>query len=379
MDIPITSSQESLHLKSSAMEKPDVTIVAVPRERFDCVPESLESIFQDTGYPFKLVYVDGGSPPYIQRYLEEKAKEKQFKLLRTDYYLSANRAKNLGLCEVKTKYVVFIDNDVVVKRGWLEKLVQCAEETGAAVVGPLTCISRPKHEIIHNAGGEAHIELEVKGDLSRRRFHQKPYLSGKLVSEVSEQLHRIQCEYVEFHCILVRTDIFERTGSFDEEMLSTNEHLDFCMSVSEVGSSIYCEREAIVTTDALAVSKRQAKFPRPKFKPSDIPFFMLRWSDAWDIASVEHFAKKWDLTEDKVFLGKRYKKVGRQRHEAFVKPLSRRLSFGLDNPWLEKILISIEKQLNRYITERYAHSQARRDKELASKQPEYLATLSLPN
>ncbi len=379
MDIQITSSQENLHLKSSAMEKPAVTIVCVPRERFDCVPESLESIYQDTGYPFELVYIDGASPPYIRDYLKEKAKEKQFKLLRTDYYLSANRAKNLGLREVKTKYVVFIDNDVVVKRGWLEQLVHCAEETGSAVVGPLTCISRPKHEIIHNAGGEARIKLKVKGDRIKRRFHQKPYLSGKLVSEVSEQLHRIQCEYVEFHCILVRTEIFERIGSFNEEMLSTNEHLDFCMSVSEVGGSIYCEREAIVTTDALAVSKRQAKFPRPKFKPSDVPFFMLRWSNAWDIASVDRFTKKWNLTEDKVFLAKRYKKVGRQRYEAFIKPLSHRLSFGLDNPWLEKILISIEKQLNRYITDRYAHSQARFGKEIALKQPEYSATSSLPN
>ncbi len=112
-----------------------VTIVVVPRERFSCTQASLESIYEHIDFPFKLIYVDGNSPAKVRHYLERKAKEKNFQIIRTDYYLSPNHARNIGLIQVDTKYLVFFDNDVIVSPGWLKALVTCAEETNATVVG----------------------------------------------------------------------------------------------------------------------------------------------------------------------------------------------------------------------------------------------------
>ena len=95
------------------MIEPQVTIVVSPRERFSCTRESLESIYERTQEPFKLVYVDGNSPGSTKRYLQQQAQEKNFHLVRTDYYLAPNHARNIGLSHVDTKYVVFADNDVV--------------------------------------------------------------------------------------------------------------------------------------------------------------------------------------------------------------------------------------------------------------------------
>ncbi|WP_051470233.1 glycosyltransferase family 2 protein [Fischerella sp. PCC 9605] len=346
------------------MVNPQVTIVVVPRERFSYTRESLESIYNHTDYPFSLVYVDGGSPSHIQSYLEAQAQEKGFHLIRADYYLSPNRARNLGLSQVSSKYVIFIDNDVVVTPGWLNRLVQCAEETGAAIVGPLTCIGKPEHEIIHNAGGETHIVLEQAGETIKRRIHQKTYLADRRVDDVRDQLQRIQCEFVEFHCMLVRTEIFERIGLLDEGLLSTREHIDCCMTVSEVGGSIYCEREAVVTY-----------VPGPPFEWSDLSFFMLRWSDAWDLTSLQHLRQKWNLTEDKYFK-KRYERLGHRRHQAFIKPLLQHLSRGQHDPELREILISMERQLNRYISNSYAQNQPQDGQAQALKLPESSVTAS---
>jgi hypothetical protein len=79
------------------MADPQVTIVVVPRERFSCARESLESIYQYTQTSFNLVYVDGNSPVKVKRYLQAQAQEKNFQLIRTDYYLSPNQARNIGL------------------------------------------------------------------------------------------------------------------------------------------------------------------------------------------------------------------------------------------------------------------------------------------
>lgn len=347
------------------MKQPKVTLVVNPRERFSYTQTSLESIYANTEYPFDLVFVDVGSPISVQRYLQTKSHERSFTLLKTDHYISPNQARNVGLRYVlehtDSQYVVFIENDVIVQRGWLTKLVNCAEETDAAVVGPLTCIGNPAHQVIHNAGGKSYIKTEVKNGQTRRRIKQSAYLTGRAIADVSDQLHRTPCDYVEFHCMLVRKDIFAKTGLLDEGMLATREHIDFCFMVTQAGGSIYSERNAIVTTDTLGLASNKAglmawfgQLKLPDFKWSDLPYFMVRWSDAWDRASLDHLRQKWDLAEDKYFT-KRYAGLGSRRHELLIQPVVRFLTFGKGSPWLERQLIAIERPFNHFWFNRYAH------------------------
>ncbi|MDJ0650425.1 MAG: glycosyltransferase [Xenococcaceae cyanobacterium MO_188.B19] len=324
------------------MNKPEVTLVVVPRERFSYTRESLQSIYQCTRYPFSLVYVDGNSPEKTQKYLVEQAEAKQFKLIRTEKYLTPNQARNIGLKQVNTKYVVFVDNDIHVAPGWLEKLVQCAEETAVAVVCPLVCIGKDLHSKIHLAGGEARIVLEVNKDQMRRKIYEKHYFVNRPVAEVKDQLHRRECEFAEFHCLLVRKDIFDRIGLLDEKLLSTREHTDFSMTVINAGEKIYCEPASVTT-----------HVPDSRFEWSDLTYFMLRWSDAWELASLEHFMQKWDLNKKDKYFKKRYKRLGYRRHLVFLRPLVKQVSFGGYYTWLEKMLISGERKLNQYISDRH--------------------------
>lgn len=327
------------------MVETQVTIVVAPRERFSFTRESLESIFEHTDSPFKLVYVDGGSPPQTRHYLEAQARDKEFELIRTDYYLSPNQARNLGLAQVRTKYVVFIDNDVVVTSGWLRHLVQCAEETGATVVGPLTCQGTPVHEEVHCAGGESGILLETKGNQVRRRMLEKIYRQGRQLAKVRDRLQRQQTGLAEFHCMLVRTEIFEQIGLLDEALLNTKEHVDLCILVVQAGGTVYFEPESLVTY-----------VPGPPLKWTDIPFYMIRWSDSWELASLQHLRDKWNLTEDKYFKN-RYERLGWRRQMTILNPLVRRLTFGRSSDRLEKALIHLDKALNRYLTTRHARRQ----------------------
>jgi GT2 family glycosyltransferase len=321
------------------MAQPEVTLVVVPRERFSYTRQSLESIYQNTTYPFSLIYVDGNSPKPIKKYLQEQAEEKKFKLIRTKQYLAPNQARNIGLKYVQTKYLVFVDNDINVAPGWLEKLIECAEKTGAAVVCPLVCIGKKLHSKIHLAGGEARIILEVKNDKIRSKVYEKHYFVNRPLAEVQDQLKRRQCEFAEFHCMLVRTDIFDRIGLLDEKLLSTREHIDFSMTVSNGGGTIYCEPDSVVTY-----------VPDSGFEWSDLPYFMLRWSDAWEVASLEYFMQKWDLPKTDKYFKKRFSRLGQRRHQAFLRPLVHQISFGGYYTWLEKMLVAIERKVNQYIS-----------------------------
>ncbi|MBH8555249.1 glycosyltransferase [Nostocaceae cyanobacterium CENA357] len=330
-------------MNSSAIAAPEVTIIVSPRERFSYTRESLESIYEHTKYPFKLIYMDGGSPRHIRDYLIEQAEQKQFQLIRTDYYLSPNRARNIGLGQVKSKYVVFIDNDVVVTPNWLKPLVECAEETGATIVSPLVCQGTPLHEEVHCAGGESGVLLETKGETTRRRIIEKIYKQGRKVADVRPQLQRQKTGLAEFHCMIVRTEIFQQIGLLDEGLLNTKEHVDLCIRVAEVGGTVYLEPESLMTY-----------VPGKQLELTDMHYYMLRWSDAWELASLKRLREKWNLTEDEYFKNK-YKRLGWRRQLTIVTPLTRKLPMGkFGSRVTGKVLIFIDKVVNRFVTARYA-------------------------
>ena len=181
---------------------------------------------------------------------------------------------------VRTKYVVFIDNDVLVTPRWLERLVACAEETGAWVVGPLYCVGHPQQETIHTAGAD----MEIVERAGRRRLHEQHHYCGRTVSAVRDQLKRGPVDLVEFHCLLMRSTVFERIGEFDEALLSFFDHNDFCLMVKGTGGSIWVAPSSIV-----------GYLPPPPFALPDVRFFLLRWSDRWLRASLEHFVRKHGL------------------------------------------------------------------------------------
>jgi glycosyltransferase involved in cell wall biosynthesis len=252
----------------------------VPRERFSYSQHSLESIYTNTQPPFSLVYVDGGSPTTIRRYLERAAQEKGFKLIRRAHYLSPNQARNLGAEGVSSDFVVFIDNDVLVEPGWLQKLLACADETGAWIVGPVYCVGDPAKRIVHMAGGDAHI-VEEGG---KRIYREQHRLTGRRLPELGPDLHRCESELAEFHCMLIRTSVLKRLGPLDERLLCSREHIDFCMLAREAGGTVFLEPSAVVSY-----------MVPPPFALYDIPFYLLRWSDEWGFMTVRHFHRKWRL------------------------------------------------------------------------------------
>jgi GT2 family glycosyltransferase len=338
------------------MKQPaQVTIVVVPRERFGTAIESLESIYQHTDIPFKLVCVDGRSPAKIRRALADRARQKGFDLIRTDHYLTPNQARNLGLAKVDTPYVVFIDNDVIVSPGWLTALVRCADETGAAIVGPLNCEGRPLHTTIHFAGGDCHVEVDERPGRSTRHMVERIHRAGERLADVAGRLQRARTESAEFHCLMIRADVFARTGPFDEAMLNVRENLDFCMAVTAAGGEIYLEPASVITYTGGDASS-------PALEWSDVPYYLLRWNRAWLLASLHHFRDKWRLTEDRYFT-RQYETLD-WRHREFLIQLTllRRIPSWRLRRWLERLLLPLDRMAAAWLLVRYKRAQRRRER-----------------
>ncbi len=313
----------------------EVTIVVTPRERFGLAEESLDSIYRHTTPPFDLVYVNGGGPRSLRRRLVELAAERGFELVQRPEHLSPNQARNLGLELVDTPYVVFVDNDLIVTDGWLDRLIDCAEETGAAVVGPLYFEGEPADRTIHMAGGDYALE----GEPGRRTFSTVHRFQGEPLGSVPA-LSREPVDFVEFHCLLARTEIVRELGGLDEAFLSSREHLDLCLAVAESGGTVYFEPSSQVTY----------RTP-PPVDLVDIPFYVRRWSEAWNEASLAHFCDKYGIDPS---YGDRI--VGmRARRQILLQPLLRTTDRILPNPvdrFVTRVVARSERELNRALVRR---------------------------
>ncbi|HEV2038006.1 MAG TPA: hypothetical protein VGQ96_05300, partial [Candidatus Eremiobacteraceae bacterium] len=160
---------------------------------------------------------------------------------------------------------------------WLDRLIACAEETEAWAVGPLYLIDDPAKQIIHTAGAD----LRIVEEDGRRRLSEHHRFSYQPVAKVRQQLVRQPIDLVEFHCMVVRRDVFDRLGPLDEQLISFLDHVDFCLDIADAGGVVYTEPAAVVTHLA-----------PPPFAMSDLPCFLLRWSDAWMEPSIRRFAEK---------------------------------------------------------------------------------------
>ena len=155
--------------KMSRTEQPIVTVVVVPRESFNKFPQVIQRIYDVTPPIFKLMAMEGRAPENIRRELRQLEKTKpNCKVVWSDRWLYPHEAVNQAIPMIDTEYVVFIDNDVEVEKGWLEALVACAQEENVGCVHPIylsTSLGSPVKKI--------HV---AEGKLIRKRYNSQWFI-----------------------------------------------------------------------------------------------------------------------------------------------------------------------------------------------------------
>jgi glycosyltransferase involved in cell wall biosynthesis len=120
------------------------SVAVIPRERFSQLPASLQWLFKTIDEDVPVIVVDGGAPDDIREQLYRLRAERPFELVECEDFTLPNKARNIALDRVETKYVAFCDNDLGYWPGWLDALVENAEVNGSAAVAPLILIG-PGH------------------------------------------------------------------------------------------------------------------------------------------------------------------------------------------------------------------------------------------
>lgn len=193
-----------------------VTVAIVPREKYSTLAASVGSVLRNTTMPIELVIVlDRAAPKAAREKLDRLLGDRRdVRVIELDTFAGPFAGTNAAIAACSTPYLVVMENDVAVRPGWLDALLQCAIDEHADAVSPLILIGAADSEVIHAAGGEARIVDEPTG----ARYHHRQALEHAVATDVETELRRAPTELLESHCILARLTTWQHLGSLDESL-----------------------------------------------------------------------------------------------------------------------------------------------------------------
>ena len=141
-------------------------------------------------------------------------------------------ACNSGAATATSEYLVFLNNDTIPRPGWLDRLVDYADEhPAAAAVGARLLFP---NETVQHAGvtigqdrNPHHLYVGLPGE------HPAVNRSGPV-------------PIVTAACMLVRNNAFAHLGGFDTSYRNGHEDVDLCLRLGELGYEVhYCHRSVL--------------------------------------------------------------------------------------------------------------------------------------
>lgn len=202
--------------------EPSITaIIICGYNALESTKKCLTSVFENTTSPFDLFFVDNGSTDGTSAYVQEKLGKPPIRFLKNE---GVAKGRNAGiraaLSDPRTKYICFLDNDTIVQKGWLEKLINIIEQIPSiGLVGPCTRCATG----IQNVSGSF------------------PTQDDKTVSDLLSVSapDYVFSEQIDRFCMLTKPSVIRTVGIFNETYgIYGCEEKDYCKKVQKAGLSI---------------------------------------------------------------------------------------------------------------------------------------------
>jgi GT2 family glycosyltransferase len=211
---------------------PEVSIIILNLNKPDMTVECLESIWENTsGATYEVIVVDNGSRK--EEYLSLVRYEGPHTLIRLEVNRFFGEGNNIGAEAAKGKYLLFLNNDVVVTKWWLEPLIHTIRtEPNAGCCGP---------KFVYPDG-----QLQEAGALLDQDGNSVQI--GKFQSPDQPRFNKMrEVDYVSAAAVLMRKADFESVLGFDFRYEPAYyEDCDLCLKIATLGKSVYFVPESTV-------------------------------------------------------------------------------------------------------------------------------------
>lgn len=229
------SSQSLAQMYSINSENCTIDIVVPVYNAFEDVQQCLEAIERNTdGFKVNVYIVNDGSEAPTTEWLRAFCQNKpMFILTENEKNKGYTPTVNVGLRQCKGDYIVTLNSDTIVTKGWLSGLVRCFKANPSlGVVGPLS-----------NAASWQNVPilLDDKNQFAVNELPKgwSPDDMASLVRRASKCFYP-QVPFVNGFCFMIGRAAFDKVGLLDETTFPTGygEENDYCIRVAEAGFTL---------------------------------------------------------------------------------------------------------------------------------------------
>ena len=170
----------------------------------------LESIIRETNQSYEIIVVDNNSPDKSGEKFSKKYQKCNFILNKKN--VGVSEGLNIGIRNARGKFVVLLNNDLIVAPKWLEHLFDAHEIYGNGLYQP-KFLKMNDRSVLDSAGNL----ISIFGFGFSREKGKKDTLQYNAIEEIG---------FAAGTCLFCTKEIFDKVGLFDEKLFAYNEDLD---------------------------------------------------------------------------------------------------------------------------------------------------------
>ena len=230
-DVSAESTPEGTLRLHRTVDAPMVSIIIPTRDHLTDLKRSLDTLLErTTGVPYEIIVMDDHSrdPAVMDYYQTLQREHSNTRVAASVGEFNYSAVNNAGARLAHGDLLLFLNNDVeIVESGWLAEMARWACLPGVGMVGA---------KLLYPDGSLQHagIVVGMTGHAGHIYAGQKAGFSSLFPSpDVTRNVSAVTGA-----CMLVRRDLFESLGGFNEELVLVFNDVDLCLRVLRAGYRI---------------------------------------------------------------------------------------------------------------------------------------------